>query len=185
MAKTKKETVTTTWEIKDRTYRLTGNKSPLTYTIQSKSTKKKPLLYWDEESGVNKELRYASNQNSVFVDEQDGYATLGHVMFSDGSLHVPRQNQALQKFLSLYHPDAGKKWFEFDPQARERAALEQIEEEVDALLLVTEMEPDHIEAVLRAEYGTQAGTWEPKIQKRRAFALAKKQFSIICCFSER
>ena len=119
-------------------------------------------------------LRYATNQNSVFVDEQDGYATLGHVMFTDGAIVVPRQQQALQKLLSLYHPGAGKKWFEFDPKAKERAALDIIEKEVDALLLVTEMEPEHIEAVLRAEYGPEAGNWEPKIQKRRAFALAKK-----------
>ena len=178
MAKTKKETIGVTWEIKDRTYRLTGNKSPLTYTIQTKHTRKKPLLYWDEEAGQNRELRYATNQNTCFVDEQDGYATLGHVMFTDGAIYVPRQQQALQKLLSLYHPSAGKKWFEFDPQARERAALDIIEKEVDALLLVTEMEPDHIEAVLRAEYGTEAGSWEPKIQKRRAFALAKNQPSL-------
>ena len=173
MAKAKKEIITNTWEIKDRTYRLTGGKSPLTYTIQTKHTRKKPLLYFDEEQGINRELRFATNQNSCFVDEQDGYATLGHVLFQDGSLWVPRQQQALQKLLSIYHPHAGKKWFEFDPQARERAALIQIENEVDALLLVTEMEPDHIEAVLRAEFGTEAGSWEPKIQKRRAFALAK------------
>ena len=174
MAKKAKETITeTTWEIKDRTYRLTGDKSPLTYTIQTKHTRKKPLLYFDEELGQNRELRFATNQNSVFVDEQDGYATLGHVMFTDGAIFVDRRDQALQKLLSLFHPGAGKKWYEFDPQAKERAHLETIEKEVDALLLVTEMEPDHIEAVLRAEYGTEAGTWEPKIQKRRAFALAK------------
>lgn len=168
-----KKTTKTTWEIKDRTYRLTGGKSPLTYTIQTKHTRKKPLLFWDEENGENRELRYATNQNTVFVDEQDGYATLGHVVFTDGSLFVPRHLQALQKLLSLYHPHAGAKWYEFDPLAREREALGIIEEEVDALLLVTEMDPEHIEAVLRAEYGPEAGTWEPKIQKRRAFAFAK------------
>ena len=184
MAKTKKETIGVTWEIKDRTYRLTGDKSPLTYTIQTKHTRKKPLLYWDEEQGQNRELRFATNQNSCFVDEQDGYATLGHVLFQDGALYVPRHQQALQKLLSLYHPSAGKKWFEFDPQARERAALVTIEKEVDALLLVTEMEPDHIEAVLRAEFGPEAGTWEPKIQKRRAFALAKNSPSLFVALAK-
>ena len=58
MAKKAKETITgNTWEIKDRTYRLTGNKSPLTYTIQTKHTRKKPLLYFDEETGQNRELK--------------------------------------------------------------------------------------------------------------------------------
>ena len=174
MAKKKEETqVKDTWEIKDRTYRLVGNISPLSYTIQTKHTRKKPLLFWDEEKGINRELRYATNQNSVFVDEQDGYATLGHVVFTDGSLHVSRTDQALQKLLSVYHPKADKLWKEFDPLAQEREALTLIEGEVDALVLVTEMEADHIEAVLRAEYGPEAGSWEPKIQKRRAFALAK------------
>lgn len=163
------------WEVKDRIYRLTGGKSPLTYTIQTKHTRTKPLLYFDEEQGINRELRYATNQTSVFVDEQDGYATLGHVVFTDGSLHVERTNVQLQKLLSVYHPSAGTKWFEYDPLAKEREALEIIENEVDALLLVTEMDAEHLEAVLRAEYGPEAGTWEPKIQKRRAFALAKNQ----------
>lgn len=175
MAKKEKaaEAATPKWEIKDRVYRLTGGKSPLSYTIQTKHTGKKPLLYWDEAEGINRELRYATNQNTVFVDEQDGYATLGHVMFTDGTLHVSRTEQALQKLLSIYHPHAGIKWYEFDPLAREREALATIEGEVDALVMVTEMDADHIEGVLRAEYGPEAGTWEPKIQKRRAFALAK------------
>ena len=161
------------WEIKSRIYRLTGNKTPLTFTIQTKHTRKKPLLYWDEEAGQNRELRYATNQPSVFVDEQDGYSTLGHVVFTDGALIVDRKDQSLQKLLSLYHPHAGVKLFEFDPTKREKELLEVIEGEVDALVLVTEMEPEHIEALLRAEYGKEASTWEPKIQKRRAFALAK------------
>ena len=36
---TKKQTKPTEWEIKDRNYYLTGNESPLTYTIPSKHTK--------------------------------------------------------------------------------------------------------------------------------------------------
>lgn len=163
----------TNWEIKDRTYRLGSGATPLSWTIQTKHTRKKPLLYFDEVKAENREIRYATNQKSIFVDEQDGYSTLGSVVFLDGSLFVSRQQQPLQKLLSLYHPKAGELFYEFDPLAKERAALGVIEQEVDALLLVTELEPDHIEAILRAEYGTEAGSWEPKIQKRRAFALAK------------
>lgn len=162
-----------TWEIRDRVYHLRTGLSPLSYTIQTKHTRKKPLLYWDEEKGENREIRYATNQKSVFVDEQDGYSTLGHVVFSDGQLLVSKTDQALQKLLSLYHPKAGSLFSEFDPLAIEREALKTIEQEVDALLLVTEMEAEHIEAVLRAEYGSEVSGWEPKIQKRRAFAFAK------------
>ena len=63
---TKKQTKPTEWEIKDRNYYLTGNESPLTYTIPSKHTKKHPLLWFDEERGSQRELKYATNQASVF-----------------------------------------------------------------------------------------------------------------------
>ena len=36
------------WEIKDRQYYLIGNNSPLTYVLTSKSTPRKPLLWFDE-----------------------------------------------------------------------------------------------------------------------------------------
>ena len=42
------------WEIKDRIYFLKGNKTPLTYTIPGKHTKKHALLYFDEKT-ENKE----------------------------------------------------------------------------------------------------------------------------------
>ena len=90
--KTVEETVKTNtpkWEIKDRQYYIKGLGSPLTYVLQSKSTRKKPLLWWDEEKGVNREMRYASNQNSIFMDEQDSNAILEHIIFEDGVLKNP------------------------------------------------------------------------------------------------
>ena len=90
------------WEIKDRNYYLTGGKSPLTFTIPSKHTKKHPLLWFDEETGAQRELRYATNQASVFVDEQVGEATMGHITFTDGVLNVPKEKQNFTKtFISL------------------------------------------------------------------------------------
>ena len=90
------------WEIKDRRYFLQGNKSPLTFTIPSKHTTKHPLLYFDSNTGKQKEIRYATNQDSPFVDEQKGEATLGHIIFRDGVLMVPKEKQNLQKLLSLF-----------------------------------------------------------------------------------
>jgi len=92
------------WEIKDRTYILTRGISPLTYTIPSRHTSKHALLYFDKESGEQKEIRYATNQASPFKKEQEGEATLGHIIFSNGTLIVPKEKQNLQKLLSLYHP---------------------------------------------------------------------------------
>ena len=85
---TKKQPTKPSWEIKDRVYYLKGNKSPLTLTIPGKHTKKHSLLYFDPKSGRQREIRYATNQDSPLVDEQKGECTLGHIRFMDGSLKV-------------------------------------------------------------------------------------------------
>ena len=79
------------WEIKDRTYILKNNKKPLTYKVKSSG-----LIYFDEKTGINKEIRYATNQKSLFVDEQDGHARLEHIIFEDGVLYVSRKLPLLQ-----------------------------------------------------------------------------------------
>ena len=63
----KKETkpAKSSWEIKDRRYHLIGRGDPLTYVLASKSTPRKPLLWFDEEKGYNREIRYASNQKKI------------------------------------------------------------------------------------------------------------------------
>ena len=114
MAKKEKTISAPSWEIKDRTYILTGPNSPLTYKIPSKHTTRHPLLWYDEKTQEQREIRYATNQNSPFKDEQKGEATLGHIVFRDGSLYVKKQNQALQKILSLYHPLKNKRYKELD-----------------------------------------------------------------------
>ena len=72
------------------------------------------LLFFDEELGYNRELRYATNQPSPFVDEQKGTATLGHIVFRNGSLNVPKEKVALQQLLSLYHPSKNSTYMEDD-----------------------------------------------------------------------
>ena len=92
------------WENKDRTYYLKGTKSPLTLTIPAKHTRKHALLWFDTEKQKQRELRYATNMSSPFVDEQNGEVTLGHITFKDGVLLVPKSDICLQRLLSLYHP---------------------------------------------------------------------------------
>ena len=104
MATKAKEKTTVKWEIKDRFYYLKNNVSPLTLTLASKHSQRHPLMYFDPELGYERELRYATNQVSPFVDEQNGPATLAHIVFKNGVLMVPREKQNLQKLLSLYHP---------------------------------------------------------------------------------
>ena len=55
----------------DKVYRLKRDAAPLSYMLSTKHTKRKALLYFDEETGVNRALRYARNQKSIFEDEQE------------------------------------------------------------------------------------------------------------------
>ena len=124
------------WEIKERVYFLKGNKSPLTLKIPGRHTRKHALLYFDSVTGKQREIRYATNQDSPLVDEQKGEATLGHIMFKDGTLVVPKQKQNLQKLLSLYHPLKGKLYEEY-------SAVEEAEDELDELELQIESPQTH------------------------------------------
>ena len=138
---------------KDRTYLLSGGMSPLTYKIRSVG-----MLYFDEEKKVNRELRYAPNQKSLFVDEQDDRVQIEHVIFENGALFVPRTNVVLQQLLSNYHPEAGKVWEEIDELQEAVDDIDQIELELEALKLVQELEIEHLEAILRTELGSEVTT---------------------------
>ena len=56
----------------DKTYKLTRDAAPLSFMLASRHTKRYPLLWFDEETGQNRALRYSRNQKTVFEDEQDG-----------------------------------------------------------------------------------------------------------------
>ena len=120
------------WEIKDRVYFLTGNKSPLTLKIPGRHTRKHALLYFDEANGKQREIRYATNQDSPLVDEQKGEVTLGHIMFRDGTLTVPKQQQNLQKLLSLYHPLKNRLYQEYSAIEQATDELDELELQIDA-----------------------------------------------------
>ena len=166
------------WPIKDRSYYLAGNKEPLTFRLNSRHSYLKPLLYFDEENGVQKELRYATNQNSPFVQEQNGGATLGQILFENGILSVPKQNQNLQKLLSLYHPDLNKKYHEFDAQEEALDDLEDLEIEFEAISAARSIDIDQAEAILRVEKGSEVANMSSKEIKRDLYIFAKSNPSL-------
>ena len=168
-----KSTQSQDWEIKDRNYYLSGNESPLTYTIPSKHTRKHPLLWFDEVLGAQRELKYATNQASVFVDEQKGESTMGHITFKDGTMFVPKEQQNLQKMLSLYHPLSGHRFYELKPQEVAVSDLDYLQWEIEALLAARDMDLDQAEAVLRVEIGTSINKLSSKEIKRDLLMFAK------------
>ena len=170
----KKEIKKPTWEIKDRTYLLKGNFSPLTYTLQSRHSRRYPLLYFDPVTAEQKEIRYATNQSSPFVDEQKGQATLGHIIFRDGVLTVKKEQQNLQKLLSLYHPARNLKYYEFDSVVEAEDELDDLEIQIDALNTARSMDIDQIEAIMRVELGSKVSEMSSKELKRDVLLFAKK-----------
>jgi len=171
--KTKTPSIEKNWEIKDRTYILANGKSPISWTIQTKHTARKPLLWFDEETGVNREIRYATNQRSLFVDEQDGTATLAHAVFLDGVMYVPKEDQNLQKLLSLYHPQKDELWSEIDEVKEAKDEIDILELELEALNLVHEIDIEHLEAIMRTELGSSVSKLSSKELKRDAYKFAK------------
>ena len=184
MNATRKQTTTIEkkWEYKDRTYLLKGEIAPLTYTIQTRHTPRKPLLYWDDDRKLNREIRLASNQKSVFVDEQDGFSTLSHIIFEDGALYVPKEDPNTQKLLSIYHPN--KLWEEIDDVLIANDEVENVENELIALNLVQSLDIEHLEAIMRTELGSSVSTMSSKELKRDAYRFARQEPDLFIELSE-
>ena len=163
-----------TWVRKDRLYELSSERQPLVFTIPTVHSQKAPLLYFDEELGYSRELRYATNQRSCFVDEQDGNATLGRVVMRDGILRVPKENVTLQKFLSLYHPYTIEGIIkEYKPEQIAEDQVDTIEFELEAMTLAKDLDVDQLEAILRAQYGSEVSGMSSKEIKRDSLVFAR------------
>jgi len=169
-----------TWVFKDRLYELTSGRKPLAFTLPTVHSARTPLLYFDETLGYNRELRYATNQRTPFVDEQEGTATLGRIVFRDGILRVPKENIVLQKLLSLYHPYTLQgRIMEYKPEQIAENETGWIELELEAMTVAKGMDIDEAEAILRAQYGSQqVSNASSKELKRDLLILARNQPSL-------
>ena len=140
------------WEYKDRNYYLIGNKTPLTYTITSRHSKRYPL---------------------VCVDEQKGDATLKHIVFEKGHLFVPKEKRNLQEFLDK-HPHKNLLFQQFDPVVQAVHEFEDLEDEIVALNMAYEMDIEQAEAIMRVELGTKVADLSSKELRRDLLIFAKR-----------
>ena len=161
------------WEIKDRVYYLKGNKNPLTLTIPGRHTRKHALLFFDEKTGKQREIRYATNQDSPLVDEQKGEVTMGHIRFLKGALTVKKEQQNLQKLLSLYHPLKGKLYEEFSAKEEAIDDLSILDLQIDAMNAARSIDVDQAEAILRVEIGSKVNEMSSKELKRDLLLFAR------------
>jgi len=157
------------WEIKDRMYYLTGNKSPLTYLMRGSN-----VYYFDEEKGYERELKYTSNQRTCFVDEMKGEQRLEHIIFRTGSLMVPKNKTVLQKLLSLYHPHRDRLYKEHQPKVIAENEIDILEMEIEALNAAKNLDIDMAEAVMRVEVGSRVNEMSSKELKRDLLLYAKR-----------
>jgi hypothetical protein len=157
------------WEIKDRVYYIKGKKKPLSQMIRSAN------IYWfDEKAGFERELKYCENQQTCFVDEMKGDQRLSHIIFRNGALHVTREKTILQKLLSLYHPEMGISYYEWQPVAKAANDISVLEMEIEALNAAQSLDIDMAEAVMRVEAGSGVSNMSSKELKRDLLLYAKR-----------
>ena len=157
------------WEIKDRRYVLSSGQTPLSYSFKTKG-----IYYFDEEKGYEREVQYTENQVSPFVDDFKGQIRPGRIVFRNGVLFVPKEKVNLQKFLSIYHPNVGKSWYEIKPVEKAKDQLETLNLEVDAMIAARQLDIDMVEAIMRVEVGSGVSKMSSKELKRDVLVFAKK-----------
>tara|TARA_R110001592_G_scaffold307067_1_gene580183 strand:- start:215 stop:1021 length:807 start_codon:yes stop_codon:yes gene_type:complete len=156
------------WIIKDRMYTLRDELRPLTYSIKTSG------IYWfDEEKGYERELKYTTNQRTVFVDEMKGDQILGRIVFENGGLFVPREKTVLQKLLSIYHPKLDNLYEEYKPAEIAQDELVDLELQIDALNAAKNLDIDIAEAVMRVEIGSEVNKMSSKELRRDLLLFAK------------
>lgn len=158
----------------DKTYKLKRAAAPLSFILPTRHTKRFPLLHFDEQTGVNRELRYARNQKSVFVDEQDGNVLVEPVIFEDGFLMVRKNNQMLQQFLQ-YHPLNGLKFEEVDKEKDASEELELLNLEVDALAEAQDLDISKAESLVKVIYGRDTSKMTSAEIKRDILVYARQE----------
>jgi len=99
---------------------------------------------------------------------------LGRIVFRNGTLTVKKEDVALQKLLSIYHPFKDKVFKELDPVQDSVNELDWIEYELEALNIAKSMDVDYAEAVLRSEFGEKVVNLSSSELKRDLMIFAKR-----------
>tara|TARA_R110002167_G_scaffold74558_10_gene208607 strand:+ start:280 stop:1029 length:750 start_codon:yes stop_codon:yes gene_type:complete len=153
-------------------YRLTQQVAPLAFMLPTRNSKRFPLMHFDEETGINRSLRYASNQKSPFEDEQDGNALLSPIIFEDGFLNVPKENQILQEFLH-YHPLLNKLFVEVNKAKEAEQEVEDLMIEADALSEAKSLSLEQLETICRVLFNKDTSKVSTAELKRDILIYAK------------
>ncbi|GAH12087.1 unnamed protein product, partial [marine sediment metagenome] len=150
------------------------NAARLSFMLATRHTRRFPLLWVDPETGINRELRYARNQSSPFVDEQDDNAIIEPVIFEDGFLRVTKNNQVLQRFLDV-HPHNGVKFKELDNAKDAQQVVENINIELDAMIEARSLSISQLETLTRVLFQKDPSRISTDEMKRDILVYAKRE----------
>ena len=159
-------------ELKDKVYVLKRKTFPISFMLASRNTRNKSLLYFDSSKGLNRALRYAVNQKSPFEDEQDGNFILEPIIFEDGLLAVPRNNQVLQLFLQ-YHPENNVLFEEVDTQRDATNQIDSLNIQLDAQIAARDLDINTADALGRVLLGSRVDRLSSEELKRDLILYAR------------
>jgi len=108
-------------------------------------------IVFDQETGLNRGIRYCPNESSIFTDEQSSSAVRSQVLFTDGLLLARSTEQNLQKFLDMHPMNKANGGGIFSEVNNEVKAEQDIDQEFlthDAISLVRNKSIDELMPVV-------------------------------------
>jgi len=161
------------FELKDRIYVLVDGTKPPSYGIRLRHKTLSPLQYYNSETNINHSLRYATNQNSFFMDKQEGEAMTTHLSIKNGIMRLPKEEANLQKFLHI-HPDKNNLWKELDVTVENNKMIAEEDLLFEAQKLAREVKYTTLEAVARIICPAYDDTWTVSEVKAQVYQELKK-----------
>jgi hypothetical protein len=152
---------------------LKGKRSPVSFILQARDMPTKRLLYYDEKKKKNRSMRYASNQESIFIDEQDENVILEPIIFEDGVIKVRSTEHTLIEFLRK-HPQNGALFYEWDPEKEAEEKFDRENAILDAKLAVRELTPEKIASIIRVFMDINTEKLSPKELKWEIMKIAEQ-----------
>lgn len=158
-------------------YILSGDKKPLSLIIPSRHTRRSQLLWFDEKAKETRALRFASNQKSIFQDEQDGNAIMTAIEFEDGMLiNDPRFDATRIKFLE-HHPmneaNGGKVFRLRDSEQEAQEIIDLLDAEYKATEISRGMDVDQLQDIAFVIWGKRSQNLKSKELQRDVLIYAR------------
>jgi len=153
-------------------FRLTNEKAPLSFTLQSRHKKGRGLTYKDPKTGKSRPLRYATNHDTPFADEQEGEVMLGEIEFKDGMLRVDENDNILLNFLK-HHPDLNLRFEKVDKKKEAVEELKDYDIEYEAYSKAKSLDIHNVEKLIRVILGYEPSNMTSMEMKRDLVVFAR------------